>query len=98
MEEDPFQMPPIAEFTSECTREKEWDNIAAIHSGLVVTTTWSFHKCKMGELRLVPEKYQNKNRTDFNVEATCISLTHCGNFVIIGNYRIEMMLKQKKIE
>lgn len=77
-------MPPIVEFTSECTREKEWDNIAAIHSGLVVATTWSFHRSKMGELKLVPEQFQNKNRTDFNAEATCISLTHCGNFVIIG--------------
>lgn len=77
-------MPPIVDFTSECTREHEWDNIAAIHSGLVMTTTWSFKKCKMGDLKLVPEQYQNKNRTDFNVEATCISLTHCGNFVIIG--------------
>lgn len=84
MVDDPFQMPPIVEFTAESTREKEWDNIAAIHSGLVQATTWSFGKCKMGELHLVPEKYQNKNRTDFNVEATCISLTHCGNFVIIG--------------
>lgn len=84
MQEDPFQMPPIVEFTAESTREREWDNIAAIHLGLVVATTWSFSKCKMGELRLVPEKYQNKNRTDFNAEATCISLTHCGNFVIIG--------------
>lgn len=77
-------MPAIVDFTSECTRENEWDNIAAIHSGLVVTTTWSFKKCKMGELKLVPEQYQNKNRTDFTVEATCLSLTHCGNFVIIG--------------
>lgn len=86
LEEDPLQMPPIVEFTSECTREKEWDNIAAIHSGLVVTTTWSFHRSKMGELKLVPEQFQNKNRKDFNAEATCISLTHCGNFVIIGEF------------
>lgn len=77
-------MPPILHFTTEITREKEWDNIAAIHSGLVMTTTWSFHKSKMGELKLIPEKYFNKNRKDFNVEATCICLTHCGNFVIIG--------------
>lgn len=84
IEVDPFQMPPIVDFTSECTRENEWDNIAAIHSGLVMTTTWSFKKNKMGELKLVPEQYQNKNRTDFTVEATCLSLTHCGNFVIVG--------------
>lgn len=79
-------MPPITEFTSECTREKEWDNIAAIHGGLITTTTWSFHKCKMGDLKLVPEQFQNKNRTDFTSEATCICLTHCGNFVIIGEF------------
>lgn len=84
LEEDPFLMPPICHFTCETTREKEWDNIAAIHSGLVMTTTWSFNKSKMGELKLVPEKFHNKNRTDFNSEATCICLTHCGNFVIIG--------------
>lgn len=77
-------MPPITQFTSETTREKEWDNIAAIHRGLIVTTTWSFNKCKMGELKLVPEQFQNKNRKDFESEATCICLTHCGNFVIIG--------------
>ena len=31
--EDPLKMPPIFEFTSEITREKEWDNIAALHVG-----------------------------------------------------------------
>lgn len=72
MEEDPFQMPPIVEFTAESTREKEWDNIAAIHSGLLAATTWSFGKCKMSEQCLMPEQYQSRNRTDFNVEATCI--------------------------
>lgn len=77
-------MPPIIDFTSECTRENEWDNIAAIHSGLVMTTTWSFRKSKMGELKLVPDQYQNRTRTDFSVEATCLALTHCGNFVIVG--------------
>lgn len=86
-QEDPFLMPPITHFTSEMTREKEWDNIAAIHSGLVMTTTWSFNRSKMGDLKLVPEKFHNKNRTDFNSEATCICLTHCGNFVIIGIYQ-----------
>lgn len=38
----------------------------------------------MGELKLVPEQFQNANRKDFLSEATCICLTHCGNFVIIG--------------
>lgn len=31
--EDPLKMPPIVKFTSETTREKEWDSIAALHLG-----------------------------------------------------------------
>lgn len=41
----------------------------------------------MGDLKLVPDKFQNKNRSDFNSEATCICLTHCGNFVVVGKIR-----------
>lgn len=77
-------MPPITHFTYESTRQKEWDNIAAIHSGLVMTTTWSFSKSKMGDLKLVPEKFTNKKRTDYNSEASCLCMTHCGNFVLVG--------------
>lgn len=83
--EDPLIMPPIVEFTSETTREKEWDNIAAIHQGLSMVTTWSYDKIKMGELKLLPKRFQNKNKDlDVDVVATCISITHCGNFVLVG--------------
>lgn len=77
-------MPPIKEFTTETTREREWDNIAAIHIGCIQTTTWSFHKSRMGEHRLIPEKFYNRNRDDYDTEPTCLILTHCGNFVVIG--------------
>ena len=83
---DPLIMPPITQFTSETTREKEWDNIAAVHAGIVQVTTWSFHKSKMGELKLIPKQFFNKIRKDFNAEASCLCLTHCGNFVIIGKW------------
>lgn len=85
---DPCKMPPIIEFTSEATREKEWDNIAAIHLGLNVVTTWSYDKVKMGSLKLVPERLKQKPNESKNkvvkVTATCLCLTHCGNFVIVG--------------
>ncbi|SPP87867.1 WD repeat-containing protein 36 [Drosophila guanche] len=81
---DKYSMPPILEFTSDTAREKEWDNIAAIHAGIIQTTTWTFDKNRMGEHRLVPKQFQNKNRVNFESETTCIVLTHCGNFVIIG--------------
>uniref|UniRef100_A0A1A9WSG0 Small-subunit processome Utp21 domain-containing protein n=1 Tax=Glossina brevipalpis TaxID=37001 RepID=A0A1A9WSG0_9MUSC len=83
-QDDSFRMPPIIEFTSETTCEEEWDNIAAIHAGTLQTTTWSFHKSRMGDHYLIPEKFHNENRTDFIIETTCITLTHCGNFAIIG--------------
>ncbi|KAH8382540.1 hypothetical protein KR009_004054 [Drosophila setifemur] len=81
---DKYIMPPILEFTSDTAREKEWDNIAAIHAGIIQTTTWTFHKNRIGQHRLVPPQFQNKFRTNFQSETTCIVLTHCGNFVIIG--------------
>uniref|UniRef100_A0A1B6HHV9 Uncharacterized protein n=1 Tax=Homalodisca liturata TaxID=320908 RepID=A0A1B6HHV9_9HEMI len=78
-----LQMPPIVQFTSETTREKEWDNIAAVHLGLPIVTTWSFHKQRMGDLKL----YSNNLQSEIvkrHLTATSICLTHCGNFVIIG--------------
>lgn len=74
-------MPPIIHFTSETTREKHWDSIVAIHSDLVQATTWSFDKRKMGDLKLLSEKFKDSKKKDF---ATCLNMTHCGNFVIIG--------------
>ncbi|XP_026286831.1 WD repeat-containing protein 36 [Frankliniella occidentalis] len=85
---DPCKMPPIVDFTCETTREKEWDNIAAIHSGLHVVTTWSYDKVKMGSLKLVPDRLKKKPNESKNkapkVTATCLCLTQCGNFVVIG--------------
>lgn len=86
-------MPPIAFFASETTRDKEWDSIAAVHSGLVTTTTWSFDKCRMGDLKIVPEKFHNKNRTDFDSVAVCLCLTQCGNFVVIGKNSLIQQLR-----
>lgn len=77
-------MPPIIHFTSETTREKHWDSVVAIHSDLVQATTWSFDKRKMGDLKLFSEKFKDGQRKDFKTFATCLNMTHCGNFVIIG--------------
>lgn len=84
LEEDHLLMPPITQFTSETTREKHWDSIVALHSGMVMATTWSFDKRKMGDLKLVPDKYKEKNRKDFRTVASSLNMTHCGNFVVIG--------------
>ncbi|XP_076239663.1 WD repeat-containing protein 36 [Calliopsis andreniformis] len=78
--DDPLLMPPITQMAAETTREKEWVNIVATHSGLGKVTTWSFNQAKMGELMLLPEKFKR----NYNVVATSVCLTKCGNFVVIG--------------
>ncbi|XP_043255396.1 WD repeat-containing protein 36 [Colletes gigas] len=78
--DDHLIMPPISEFCAETTREKEWDNIAAIHIGLGTVTTWSYNKARMGEHKLLPEKFKGNH----NAIASTVCLTKCGNFVIIG--------------
>lgn len=53
--------------------------------GLSMVTTWSYDRLKMGELKLLPERLQKKNRDlDCTEVATCVCITHCGNFVLIG--------------
>lgn len=84
LNEDHLLMPSITQFTSEMTREKHWDSIVAIHSDLVQATTWSFDKRKMGDLKLMAAKFKDGKRRDFKTFATCLNLTHCGNFVVIG--------------
>lgn len=53
--------------------------------GLPHVTTWSYDKVKMGALKILPERLQKKTRSlDLEVTATCICLTLCGNFVLVG--------------
>lgn len=53
--------------------------------GLPMVTTWSFDKVKMGDLKLLPERLHKKNKdSNIDVVATCICITNCGNFVIVG--------------
>lgn len=77
---DPLLIPPITQLAFEVTREKEWCNIAATHCEKGVVTTWSSHLQKMGDLKLLPERFKG----NANAIATSLCLTKCGNFVVIG--------------
>lgn len=77
---DTHKMKPIVDFTAETTREKEWDGIAACHRRLNLVTTWSFNRCKMGAHKLIHNRFDGQ----YNVVALCVSLSFCGNYVIIG--------------
>ncbi|KAK0097743.1 hypothetical protein PV326_014046 [Microctonus aethiopoides] len=77
---DNLIMPPITEFACEKTREKEWDNVAAMHLGLGVVTTWSYDKLKMGEHKILPGRFVK----NVNANSSCLCITQCGNFIVIG--------------
>ncbi|KAE9523992.1 hypothetical protein AGLY_015639 [Aphis glycines] len=81
---DPLIMPPISTFTSETTRDKEWDSIVAVHRGIPTVTTWSFDKSKMGEHKLCHERFKKNVSGQKGISATCACLTHCGNFAVVG--------------
>lgn len=77
---DPGKMPPITEFTSETTREKEWDSIAACHRSLPSVTTWSYDRGCMGKHKLRHPRFKGVT----GVAALCVCLSSCGNFVTVG--------------
>ncbi|KAH9497867.1 WD repeat-containing protein 36, variant 3 [Dermatophagoides farinae] len=72
---------PIVDFAAEPLREKEWDNLVACHRNTSMVTTWSVDRMKMGEHKLLPERF---TRSSNNVQAECVYISSCGNFVIIG--------------
>ena len=51
-------MKPIVDFTTETSKETEWDNIACVHRDTLVATTWSFKQQKMGELKLRHQRFK----------------------------------------
>ena len=81
--ENPVKMNPITGFTSETSKENEWDNIACVHEDTCVVTTWSFQKQRMGELKLRHQRFKEDKKLRES-KATCLNLSICGNFVMIG--------------
>ena len=71
------------DFTTETSKETEWDNIACVHRNTTVVTTWSFKKQKMGELKLRHQRFKEQKELRESL-ATCLNLSICGNFVFIG--------------
>ncbi|GFS88390.1 WD repeat-containing protein 36 [Nephila pilipes] len=80
VKQDPLKMLPIMDFCSETTREKYWDNIAAVHRNTQIVTTWSFSRSCMGEHKLLHDRFKRMK----NIEALCVSISACGNYVLIG--------------
>jgi U3 small nucleolar RNA-associated protein 21 len=76
-------MEPIIDFTTETTRDRDWDNVACVHRDTTTVTTWSFGDQKMGDLKLRHERFKT-DQTLRAAKSTCLCLTFCGNFVLVG--------------
>ncbi|OTF78295.1 WD repeat-containing protein 36-like protein, partial [Euroglyphus maynei] len=72
---------PIIDFSAEPIREKEWDNLVACHRNTSIVTTWSVDRMKMGQHKLLHERFRSSSH---NVQAECVYISSCGNFVVIG--------------
>ncbi|XP_055956682.1 WD repeat-containing protein 36 [Patella vulgata] len=83
LKKDLHMMPPITQFTSECSRESDWDNIVSCHRGLSLTTTWNYNKSSMGKYKFNHERFETDPKYK-NTTATAVNITSCGNFVLIG--------------
>ena len=74
-------MQPITEFAFETAREKEWDNLVAIHRNTSFVTSWSFDRMRMGTHRLMHDRFKGSGTL---VQPESVAMTSCGNFVLIG--------------
>ncbi len=80
---NPVKMEPITDFTAETTRDRDWANVVCVHRSTTVATTWSFGDQKMGDLKLKHKRFK-EDRSLRDTCATCLCLSVCGNFVVIG--------------
>lgn len=73
------KLPPILGFVAEPAKEKQWDNIAAFHENSDIVTTWTYDKCRMGDHVILQPTFPKHG-----VVVSSLSLTSCGNYVVIG--------------
>ena len=60
---DEYKMPPVVDFSSEETKQSDWDSIVCIHQGLRLATTWDYIKSSMGKFKIENERFvQNENK------------------------------------
>lgn len=56
---DEYMMPPIVDFSSNETKQSDWDSIVCVHENLRMVTTWDFVKASMGKHKIDHERFKN---------------------------------------
>ncbi|XP_050665502.1 WD repeat-containing protein 36 [Leptidea sinapis] len=78
LKKDNLTLPPITQLSSCMQRDKQWDSIATLHENKKLALTWSYNRICVGKHKLRCPFEEKK------AVATSLTVTHCGNFVIIG--------------
>lgn len=67
---DQHMMPPIVDFSSNETKQSDWDSVICLHENLRVATTWDYARSTMGKYKLDPARFQENERLYSTVVAT----------------------------
>ncbi|VVD02831.1 unnamed protein product [Leptidea sinapis] len=78
-------LPPITQLSSCMQRDKQWDSIATLHENKKLALTWSYNRICVGKHKLRCPFEEKK------AVATSLTVTHCGNFVIIATSPYHVM-------
>uniref|UniRef100_A0AA85JWW6 Small-subunit processome Utp21 domain-containing protein n=1 Tax=Trichobilharzia regenti TaxID=157069 RepID=A0AA85JWW6_TRIRE len=81
-------LPEVVDLAACATRAEAWDNIIAVHGGKRQVTSWNFMKATRGQHCFDAVKFHGfggeATRLYKKTVATCVYLTNCGNFALIG--------------
>lgn len=72
-----LKLPPALGFAAEPSRARDWDSVVTHHLGECDVQTWNSESKKLGKHVLKPP-------VDGAGEASCVSLSSCGNFAFVG--------------
>ncbi|KAK4468749.1 hypothetical protein MN116_007924 [Schistosoma mekongi] len=81
-------LPEVVHMAACPARAEAWDSVVTIHKGKRQVTSWDFMKATRGQHWFDPLKFRGcggeANRLYSKTFATCVYMTNCGNYVLIG--------------
>ncbi|EUB59454.1 WD repeat-containing protein [Echinococcus granulosus] len=84
----PYLLPGPSAIALSPGRANDWDSIAVAHTDRRQVSTWNFVKATRGRHWLDPKRFHGKGGEALRVHryttATCLCMTRCGHFVVIG--------------
>ncbi|VDL55749.1 unnamed protein product [Hymenolepis diminuta] len=88
LQKSPFLLPGPSSISLSPGRAHDWDSIAVAHCNRREVSTWNFVKATRGRHWLDPKRFHGKGGEALRIHrhtiATCVFVTRCGHWVVIG--------------